>query len=523
MEYPRSDTHSGGRLLRRLLLYGLSSLLLLCGGALNAQTTPTCGPSVAPAQLKGQPPLEVNLNAQPGTCGFLQFAWQDFLALNWPALPINPGNKTSLARGLPDTAKVIGNSANGDNVAVWEQFQPNWYLFQPNNPPAQAVSGNSFAGWNQYPALPSACGPLTTPPPRILSSLSKFDAMPGVSQAFSAPLIDQTGYYARYEIALDYTAFNFINSNQFYLLPNVTAFAAKGTGFSFPVQTGNTTGTTFLKAAWKPLSAAEINSGRYHTAQAFLFTPSAPNLEPTCAGPVTVGLVGLHIVHKTDKFGNYIWSTFEQVDNTPANPSSAGPTPPGGWAYYNPSKGTTNANAPPKCPDGSTVSASCDFQPTSSHLNDKTGGPTQAVRENLLSKSPNQPSLGQINAAMRAALKSIKANSVWQYYELVESQWQKNQPNPQTCAVTKGPNNENIFFPPTNVANMTMETYHQTSMSCMQCHASANVPSTAPKVCSDMTFELTLAWPPTQLPPSRVPGLRPAGRAATPAKKGAQQ
>ena len=148
--------------------------------------------------------------------------------------------------------------------------------------------------------------------------------MPGVSQAFSAPLIDQTGYYARYEIALDYTAFNFINSNQFYLLPNVTAFAAKGTGFSFPGQTGNTTGTTFLKAAWKPLSAAEINSGRYHTAQAFLFTPSAPNLEPNLRGPVTVGLVGLHIVHKTDKFGNYIWSTFEQVDNTPANPSNAG-------------------------------------------------------------------------------------------------------------------------------------------------------------------------------------------------------
>jgi hypothetical protein len=512
--------------LRHLKLYGFSTLLLLCTGALNAQTPPpSCAPAIAPAQLKGQPPLEVNVDAKPGTCGFLQFAWQDFLALNWPALPINPGNKTSLARGLPNTNEVIGKTANGDNTAVWEQFQPNWYLFQPNNPPAQAAGGNSFAGWNQYAALPSACGPVTNPPPRILSSLSKFDAMPGVSQAFSAPLIDQTGYYARYEIALDYTAFNFINSNEFYLLPNVTAFAAKGTGFDFPGQNGNTTGTTFIKAAWKTLSAAEINSGRYHTAKAFLFTPNAPGIEPTCAGPVTVGLVGLHIVHKTDKFGNYLWNTFEQIDNTPNDPSKPGTTPPGGWGFFDPSKGTTNPNVKPQCPK--TVNGSCDFEPTSSHLNDSTGGPVQAVRLNLPSKSPNQPALGQINSAMHAALKAIKANSVWQYYELVEAQWQTTAA-PQTCAVTKGPNNSNVFFPQKGVANMTMETYEQTS-SCMACHSFANAPSIPPaatgskQVCTDMTYELTLAWQPTTLPATRVPPLRPSGRAPAPAKKGGQQ
>jgi hypothetical protein len=506
--------------LRRLLFYG-PSLLMLYTGALNAQT---CGPAIPPAQLKGQLPLKVDENVKPGTCGFLQFAWQDFLALNWPAQPVNPNDKTRLARGLPNTAQVIGKTANGDNPAVWEQFQPNWYVFQTNNPPAKAAGGNSYAGWNQYAALPSACGPMTNPPPRILSSLSKFDAMPGISQAGSAPLIDQTGYYARYEIVMDYTAFNFINSNQFYLLPVVNAFVAKGTGLSFPAEAGNTTGTTFLKAAWKPLNAAEINSGRYHTAQAFLFTPGQMGLDPTCAGPVTVGLVGLHIVHKTDRFGNYLWNTFEQVDNTPNNPSSPGTAPPGGWGYFNPSQGATNKNTQPKCPDGSAVSASCDFQPTSSHLNDKTGGPTQAWRENLPSKSPNEPALGQINKAMHDALKAIKANSVWQYYELVEAQWQTTAA-PQTCEVTKGPNNSNVFFPKSGVANMTMETYKQ-STSCMSCHAFASMPAIPPapsgtkQVCSDMSFELGLAWQPTALPASRVPPLRSTSGAA--AKKGGQ-
>ncbi len=481
----------------------------------------TCSPSIAPANLKGQRPVEINTNSGPGTCGFLQFAWQDFLALNWPALAVDPTNTTAIARGLPDTSQTIGQ--NGDNGTVWEQFQPNWYLFQPNNPPPQAVSGNSFGAWNQYASLPSACGPQTTmPPPRILSSLSKFDAMPGVSQAFSAPIIDQNGYYARFEIALDYTGFNFINANQFYLLSNVTQFAQKGVGFNFPVQSGNTPGTTFIKAAWKALSAAEINSGRYHTAKAFLYTPSATGLTSTCAGPVTVGLVGFHIVHKTQNFANYLWATFEQVDNTPADPSNPGSAPPEGWGFFNPTS-TAASNAPPACPtNGQAVTPSCDFQPTSSHLNDKTGGPTQAVRLNPIPKSPNnnKQQLTQINAAVQSALNGISANSVWQYYELVDAQWQTTTA-PQVCSSATS------FFPSDNVANMTMETYHQSlpqpgTHSCMTCHQGATVPSTGTKVCSDMTFELTLAWAPTQLPAARVPGLGGA-RKRVPAKKGGKQ
>lgn len=480
----------------------------------------TCSPSIAPKDLKGQRPLEINTQSGPGTCGFLQFAWQDFLALNWPALPVDPTNTTAIARGLPDTTQTIGQ--NGDNPTVWEQFQPNWYLFQPNNPPPQAVSGNSFGAWNQYASLPSACGPqTTTPPPRILSSLSKFDAMPGVSQAFSAPMIDQNGYYARYEIALDYVGFNFVNANQYYLLANVTKFAQGGTGFAFPAQSGNTPGTTFIKSAWKTLSAAEINSGRYHIALAFMYTPSATGLNPTCVGPVKVGLVGFHIVHKTADFGNYLWATFEQVDNTPADPSNPGSAPPEGWGFYNPTS-TTAANTQPKCPN--TLASGCDYQPTSSHLNDSTGGPTQAVRLNPIPKSPNnsQQQLTQINSAVQSALAAISSSSVWQYYELVDAQWQTTAA-PQVCS------SATTFFPSDNVANMTMETYHQNASqgsgthSCMTCHKGATAPfGGSQKVCSDMTFELTLAWTPSQLPASRVPGLGGARKRA-PSKKGGKQ
>jgi hypothetical protein len=473
----------------------------------------TCNPVIRPADLKGVRPTEI---VPPGThdnCNFLQFAWQGFLAMNWPPLPADPGVTHGIARGLPDPSKVIGQSDNGDNRTVWEQDQPNWYLFWPRNPPPPAADGQSFVAWNRHAWLPAACGPLEdklppgSEPPRILSALSKFDGgMPGVLQAkSSAPLIDQDGYYARYEILMDYPAFNYINANQFYLLDKLEAFAQKGQPFSFPVQDGSEPGATLIKAAWKTLSAEEINSHRYHTAQAFLYTPTASGIEPTCAGPVTVGLVGLHIVQKTRDFPKWIWATFEQVDTTPADPNNLPPKdPPAGWGFFKRGSSVT-PNQKPNCPDGVTEDLTkCDFQPTSSHVgqnpNDKTGGPTQAVRSNPIPKSLNQPSLGQINQAAQDALRQINPNSVWQYYQLTEAQWQ-------------GPT---AFFP-TKAANLTMETYTQ-SISCMSCHNPAKAPDSGKQVSSDMMFEFGLAWQNAMLPASRLAAV--SSRASSTGKKG---
>jgi hypothetical protein len=433
----------------------------------------------------------------------MQFAWQDFTALNWPALAVNPNNKTQIARGLPNTSQQIGGTSNGDNPTVWEQYQPNWYLFAYNNPPAPASGGNSFAAWNEWGQLPSSCGPLqgSGPPIKILSQLSKFDAQPGLPQAFSSPLIDQSGYYARYDIQMNYPAFNYINANQYYL----ASAQAKQSSFSFPVQQGSTAGAIFIKSAWKVLQPAEINSGRFHTAQAFLYTPNNSQVQQTCVGPVTVGLVGLHIVQKTANFPDFMWATFEQVDNTPADPSNPPPPPPAGWSFFKPPwQQTTNPPTPPNCPTP-LVNGNCnDWQPTSSHIGDATGGPTQDYRLNPIPNSQNQPALGQANTSAQAALKAVNSKSVWQYYQLVDAQWQ----NAGTCTG---------FFPPSGVSNMTLETFDQVAgqtcpnatngSSCLQCHIGATAANgTTP---ADTTFELSLGWtPPAPLPSSRVPKMR---------------
>lgn len=466
-------------------LWLLIGLVLLLSAAMSRP--PILGQATCGIELgDGTPPLEIAFNETPAHCGFLQFSWRAFLAMNWPPLPVNAANAAQKARGLADPAKKIGQGK--DHETVWEQYQPNWYLFWPNNPPPAAQNGESFVAWNRQADLPAACGPKNDTLPanrkatKILSSLSKMDPMPGVVQAIGGPLLDQEGRYARYEIRFSYETFNYINKNQFYL----KAAQTPSTTFAFPTQEGNAPGAIFVKAAWKVLTAEEEASGRFHKTTAWMFTPQAVaadvNINATCVGPVPVGLVGFHIVQKTAGFPLQIWATFEQVDNGPFDPSQPGTQR---WSFFN-AQSTKTPNQVPACPHGSGVN--CDWQPTSTHRTDATGGPTQAVRQNPVPASPNnaEQALNQVNTAAVQALRQVNPDSVWQFYRLVEAQWQTSfAPNPIT------------FFPPSRVANLTMETYVQGS-SCMTCHRGARAANLQP---ADMSFELRLAWEPTVLPP----------------------
>ena len=138
----------------------------------------------------------------------------------------------------------------------------------------------------------------------------------------------------------------------------------------------------------------------------------------------------------------------------------------------------------------------------------------QVARQNTIPKSQNQPALSQINEAVHDALRALDPNNVWQYYQLVEAQWQSPAPPGGPCTTKTG------FFPACNVANATMETYQQTN-SCMSCHANLAFAPTKPPVKSDLTFELGLAWSPSILPASRITGVGLNAAPGTTSVKGA--
>jgi hypothetical protein len=156
------------------------------------------------------------------------------------------------------------------------------------------------------------------------------------------------------------------------------------------------------------LTPAEQASGKYYTTSATVFNTPAGDASPG-KNPVTLGLVGLHIVHKTDKF--FFWSTFEHVDNDKVffNPKS------------NAAKNTQTAKPPYVA------------------LDPKTKMPT-APGVNVVRETPIQAS-----SAINSYYRGLLAGSVFANYQLITTQWQFNL----TPAA------------PQYAANITMETYVQ--------------------------------------------------------------
>lgn len=115
---------------RLLVAAGVCITLIICGGLSHQSdteglfTTIFFGPSndlnididnpaVPNTKLKAQPDFDI-------------FAWNSFIALNWPA--INPDSSNNYLRGIPDLNKSFATANPGD-LLVWETFKEKRELF----------------------------------------------------------------------------------------------------------------------------------------------------------------------------------------------------------------------------------------------------------------------------------------------------------------------------------------------------------------------------------------------------------
>ena len=151
-------------------------------------------------------------------------------------------------------------------------------------------------------------------------------------------------------------------------------------------------------------------------------------------------LIGFHIGQKTPKRPQWIWSTFEHVDNLAAGPDA----PVGTLASLN-----DPAKPQVLSPQLDPVDA---FHPL---LPDPD--PVQVVQEDPSNAIPSQTAA--TNAKWHADPR-VKG-SFLRFYQLVRTQW--------PTAVPPEPTGAGRPFPARRVANMTMETYLQSS-SCIGCH-----------------------------------------------------
>jgi hypothetical protein len=469
--------------------------LIGCGPREQTSESPAPVPEPsAPVQASLDPkawvvPVDVtNAGNNPTQDNWSDLAWQSFIAINWPAVAPSATSNP----GQPDTQSTLGASASGGALipTVWLTYRDLAGTFLPK--------GADPGSWGSVPfePVPSGCQPIqagSVAPgfsPMVLDMISKVDAAPipedEIDEAGAGPLIDQLGRYAAYDVRLNQAEFTYIQMPQtrYYDAVNqVNAFKPPSTGivalprngqetyFNPPLPSYAQFGVLEVKASWRVLDSQKDVFSRYYTQTGYFLQPDGK----TCEGPVTFGLVGLHILRLTPTTpSTWYWATFEQVDNTDA---PAGVKRPDGsplTASFSPA-GTPNGNCPTTGYNVSPPAVTGNIPWTN------TNTPVNVCRV-----TPISAAVAAINAKWQGKV----AGTVWANYELIDTV------NP---AVTGNPS---YPFPPINdpgtpvntdvMANSTMETYFQTT-SCMSCHGSGTpqgAPSTVTSANQIFTFVL---------------------------------
>jgi hypothetical protein len=384
--------------------------------------------------------LPANPTIQQIQHDFDVFSWQSFVALNWPL----------------DQSQMIGSGPDGDNPTVWGTYIESYEVFLPDG---QTPSWDSRS-------VPPICQPdganaAKLPVFRMTTKVSD-QVLNFSQQAFgTGPLIDQRGEYVRYSINLNQDAFNYILNNNLYSKEGQANFAS----VNFPIASTPspspgaspapaTVGSMVLKTAWRILDASKGDVlSRYHKIDAYVYSPPSgdPPTKPSCERK-TLGLVGFHVAHKTASAPQWVWSTFEQVDNVQVGQNAPAGLKP---SFFNPDCKDCKVNKPPPKPWNPNV----------------TTTPSQVVRV-----IPIDDATKQLNSQWQGFLAAVNKNSVWQFYELVSTQWPTN-PSPSPAPSPYDPNPTGAPAPQF-LANTTIETYIQgkvpnTSSSCIMCHNNA--------------------------------------------------
>jgi hypothetical protein len=387
-------------------------------------------------------------------------SWNSFISLDWP-----PDRN-----GVGDPTKTIGQ--NGDNPTVWEDYSDVATVFLP---------GGATPKWRAEPPVPDVCKDLYTPGAKIISQIGKTPTLLSeFSQPFNTgPLIDQNGVYSRFQITINKPMFDYILGNALYSRAGQSAFTGE---VKFPCganptpTTQGVEGAIMVKSAWKVITPAQ--RGQFHTAEALVYTPPTQNPQvPAACSKQLIGLVGLHIAHKTSGSSQWVWSTFEHIDNAPTAAEVKSGHLKAAYNFYDPKCPQCKPNEVPPRPWNPTLISS--FH-------------TQVVREFSFKGNEFAPeSAAARNADARKLLASVNPKSVWRNYELISTQWPTNPGGP--CAPKPG---DQLGSPaPVFLANTTLETYIQgmvpnVSSSCIECHNNAAMTS---KVPSDFTYVLQRA------------------------------
>jgi hypothetical protein len=218
---------------------------------------------------------------------------------------------------------------------------------------------------------------------------------------------------------------------------------------------------------------------------------------------VTVALVGLHVVGVTDNHPEFLWATFEQIQNAPDLPSGLNPTDPVSSQSFTFYAANTPMNA---C----NVRAALSITPAR-----QTVAPVTNIFRQYATGDAAPPRTYDINAVNTSAqgeMATIKVKppqpkeNVWANYKLIGTLWL--QPN------SLKPNNGNMVpdgVGSVHLANATLETYFQgPQFSCFLCHntgGSSSGTTQYPGKNINISHVILGTIPPTSPTPTPTPAI----------------
>jgi hypothetical protein len=394
--------------------------------------------------------------------GFDFYSWRTFIALNSPA-----DKPKNIEGGQPDSKTVWEDGNNFIpllNVMLPGGAKPDWDL-------------------GKRP-VPAACLSLhARNPGRMVVQMIE----ESFNQPFkTGPLIDQRNNYAIFDILMNRTMFDYVIAHRLYSQAGQASPGNAGLRIDFPSadNTADKVGAVMLKVSWKILTP-EDDQSKFHHVDALVAMPAAA--EGQSDAPClerTLGLVGIHIVHKTASRPQWIWTSFEHNDNVPeqqeVDASKADPPKKlnASYNFYDPSCSTD------KCPVNGTPPRPWDPEPADQLQFRRAADGKMLFNSQITRVVP----LSEANKLMNGQFQALLDKTVWKNYMLIGTQWPSafpctadkaakgTEPDPRTD-FDKQPD-MNCGPAPFFMANSTLETFSQgtipqASSSCMACHGNA--------------------------------------------------
>ena len=250
-----------------------------------------------------------------------RFAWNEFFALNWKS-----SWDTDNLRGTPDTGWDFATSGAAPDLSVWET-----YIHRIELRPANGTRSLDLSSGKPYYTFGD---PVNTTTNNVTLD-DYWVNLDEDNEIGSCYLFAYDTFEVLYMAKSNLSEYNYIKNN----FPNdddLKSAISKGQGLDYlkkatlqngtcnsdtatsviclPCGSDTEEGAIEIKTAWRFLDPAKGDDvSRFLVKEAVYYTKESENAEPV-ANTGQFGLIGMHIIHKTQNYPAFVFASWEQVD-----------------------------------------------------------------------------------------------------------------------------------------------------------------------------------------------------------------